>query len=129
MRVILVLGCGLQVDHFLTINCLSLIVNLVWHYVFRPFSEQHVFQWEIVVFVFFQLQYYLIVLREREDFRRRTIAYMERKVSEELAAVHEFVAHHSRDVIALHSIDAEGYHCFKFVRYVDLNFGFYQADL
>lgn len=59
-----------------------------------------------------------MMLRKREDFRRRVIAYMEAKVSEEIATVHEFVAHYSRDIIVLHDVDIQGYHRFKFVRYV-----------
>lgn len=118
LRILIFFVAGLHLDQFLVINILNTVLNLTWHYAFRPFSARHVFQFELLVFLFVQVQYYIAMQRERENFRRRILSYMDRKVSEELAAVHEFVAHHSRDVIALHTVDDQGYHRFTFVRYV-----------
>eukprot|EP01138_Halocafeteria_seosinensis_P013806 gb/GECG01014098.1/.p1 GENE.gb/GECG01014098.1/~~gb/GECG01014098.1/.p1 ORF type:complete len:499 (+),score=59.66 gb/GECG01014098.1/:1-1497(+) len=114
-RVIIIFASGCYVSHFLVINALNAVIDLTWHYAFRQFSDQHVFQWELVVFIFLQVHYFIMKQKEREDFRRQIVHCMERQVSNELAAVHEFVAHHSRDAIALHSVDKQGYHCFKFV--------------
>lgn len=118
MRVVIFMVAGLHVHHYLIINILNAVINVTWHYAFRRFSVEHVFQWELVLLLFFQVQCYITMHRERENFRRRIISYMDQKVAEELATVHEFVAHHSRDVIALHSVDSKGYHRFTFVRYV-----------
>eukprot|EP01138_Halocafeteria_seosinensis_P009046 gb/GECG01009245.1/.p1 GENE.gb/GECG01009245.1/~~gb/GECG01009245.1/.p1 ORF type:complete len:637 (+),score=57.05 gb/GECG01009245.1/:1-1911(+) len=97
------------------LNVFDFAVHLTFHYMVRPLSPHEVIQWELLILLVLQTQFYLGDLRGREEFRRRIISWMNGQVSRGLATVHDFVSSYTREIVTIQELNDEGKPYFQFV--------------